>query len=101
MKKVLLVEGEIDFESIKQENLNDCFKIISFDYFAHKSLDEKQIPHKKIEEFFEKKDIEKLDNFSLKLATNWYKDKNIQKNIMFENLNLGTLIVDNLSVHFQ
>ncbi len=100
MKKVLLVEGEIDFESIKQENLKDDFKIISFDYFAHKSLDEKQIPHKKIEEFFEKKDIVKIDDFSLKLATNWYNDKNIQKNIMFENLNLGTLIESELTSYF-
>lgn len=100
MKKVLLVEGKIDFESIKQENLEDNFKIISFDYFAHKSLDEKQIPHKKIEEYFKKKDIEKLDDFSLKLATNWYKDKNIQKSLMFENLNLGTLIESELTSYF-
>lgn len=100
MKKILLVEGEIDFETIQLENLEESYNVISFDYFAHKSLNEKKIPHKKIEEFFEKKDIEKMDYFSLKLATNWYNNESIQKNLIFENLNLGTLIESELTSYF-
>mgnify|MGYP006138200533 CR=1 FL=1 len=100
MKEILLVEGDIDFELILTENLEKDCKIISFDYFSHKSLNERKIPHKKIEEFFEKTDVEEIENFSLKLATNWYNDKNIQQNLIFENLNLGTLIENELSSYF-
>lgn len=96
---IFLAEGVIDFETVQSDKFKDC-KVISFDYFSHKSLNEKKIHHKKIEEFFEKNDIEKMDDFSLKLATNWFDNENIQKNLIFENLNLGTLIESELTSYF-
>ena len=98
MKKILVAEDEINFEKIDQ-NFKDL-AVYSFDYNSHKSFSENKIAHKKIEELFDLEDIKKIEEFSLKLAMNWYKEKHIKEKITFEDLNLGSLIESELSSYF-
>ena len=90
MKEIILVEGKIDFNILNQNLFNNNSLIISFDFESHKSLN--KIPHKTIEEYFSEEDKKEIDDLALNLGTNWYKDKQIERIINYEGLNLGKLV---------
>ena len=92
MKEVILVEGIIDFQIINRNLFNNDSVVVSFDYFSHKSLNDYNIKHKLVEEYFSEEDKFEVDQLSLKFATSWYKDKKIEKYLEFDGLNLGYLL---------
>ncbi len=92
MKEVILVEGVIDFSIIKKDYFKNDSLVISFDFNSHKSLNENNIKHKLVEEYFYEEDISKIDNFSLRLGTTWYKDRKIEEYLLYDGINLGSLL---------
>lgn len=91
MKQIILVEGIIDFKIIDRNLFKNDSNVISFDYHSHKSLNDNNIKHKLVEEYFSEQDILEVDELSLKLGTSWYKDEKIKEYLEFEGLNLGSL----------
>ena len=91
IKTLVLVDGKIDFNILKSEYLKDSI-VITFDFYSHKSLSEKKIEHNYVEDYFNEKDKKQIDDLALKLGTNWYKDKTIEKILNYDGLNLGTLL---------
>ena len=91
IKTLVLVDGKIDFNILKSEYLKDSI-VITFDYYSHKSLSEKKIEHNYVEDYFNEKDKKQIDDLALKLGTNWYKDKTIEKILNYDGLNLGSLL---------
>ena len=92
MKELILVEGIIDFKIINRNLFNNDSIVVSFDYFSHKSLNDYNIKHKLVEEYFSEEDKFEIDQLSLKFGTSWYKDEKIKKYLEFEELNLGSLL---------
>jgi len=92
MNEIILVEGKIDFNILDQNLLNDNLLVVSFDFESHKSLNENNIKHKLVEEYFSEEDKKEIDDLALNLGTNWYKDKQIERIINYEGLNLGKLV---------
>jgi hypothetical protein len=91
MKTLVLVEGKIDFSILKLEILKNSI-IITFDINSHKSLSEKKITHNFVEDYFNEKDKKEIDDLALYLGINWHKHKTIEKNLKYNELNLGTLL---------
>lgn len=92
MNEIILVEGDINFESIDKEIFDNKKLVVSFDYKSHKSLTENNIEHKLVEEFFLEDDKAEIDLFSLKLGISWYKDKKLKSYLEYDGLNLGSLL---------
>ena len=92
MNKLILVEGTIDFKIINKKLFDNDSTVISFDYLSHKSLNDNNIEHKLVEEYFLEEDKNEIDKLTLKFATTWYKDEKIRKYIEFEKINLGSLL---------
>ena len=92
MNEIILVEGDIDFGIINKNLFKNDSLVISFDFNAHKSLNENNIKHKLVEEYFTEEDKLEIDNFALKLGTTWYKDESIEKYLEYEGINLGSLL---------
>ena len=92
MDEIILVEGKIDFNILDQNLFNNNLLVVSFDFESHKSLNENNIKHKLVEEYFSEEDKLEIDNLSLKLGTTWYKDKKIIEYQKYEGINLGSLL---------
>jgi len=92
MNELILVEGIIDFKIINRNLFNNDSIVVSFDYFSHRSLNDNNIKHRLVEEYFSEEDKFEIDQLSLKFGTSWYKDEKIKKYLEFEELNLGSLL---------
>ncbi len=90
---IVIVEGKDDVKELTDiMHASNDVKIISFDFYAHKSLNKLEIKHEIIEEYFSNDDQLKLDNLALKLATTWYKQKNLTSFLEYDGLNLGCIL---------
>lgn len=89
---IVFVEGKLDVGLIKPELLNNKNTIISLDYNSHKLLNQSNINHKLIEDYFNNDDKLIIDNLAFKLGISWYTEKNISKYLEYEEFNLGTLL---------
>lgn len=92
MNEIILVEGKLDFSIINKNLFKNDSLVVSFDFNSHKVLNENNIKHKLVEEYFSEDDKLEIDNFSLKLGTTWYKAKSIEKYLEYEGINLGSLL---------
>jgi hypothetical protein len=100
MKSLIFVEGEKDIEYIKENNIKiDDKKIISFDIIAHQKLNQMNVKHSLVEEFFEDTDGEEIDKLSSNFATTWYK-QTINNQLKYHNLELGYLIEAEIQIYF-
>src|SRR5574337_1261095 len=90
---LFLVDESIDLDMLKskvQEFKN--IKIISYDYYVDKSLNNFGLKHNKIEDYLDKNDQNVIDQKVIELSTNWYKHSSLQQFLEYENINLGSLI---------
>jgi hypothetical protein len=92
MNEIILVEGKIDFNILDRNLFNNNLLVVSFDFESHKSLNENNIKHKLVEEYFSEEDKLEIDNLSLKLGITWYKHKKIMEYQKYEEINLGSLL---------
>ncbi len=92
MHEIILVEGKIDFDIIDKKLFKNTSLVVSFDFDSHKSLNESNIKHNLVEEYFSKEDKSKIDDLSLRLGTSWYRDSEIEEFLKYEGLNLGSLL---------
>ena len=81
MKEIILVEGDIDFSIINKNLFKNDSLVISFDFNSHKSLNENNIKHKLVEEYFddvigvtipENRPVEKIEIFVIEQKTKGY-----------------------------
>lgn len=90
---LVIVEGNNDVKILKNMFISlSEYKIISFDFLAHKSLRELDIEHTIVEDYFSEDDKSKIDNKAIELTTSWYKQKEITKYLEFNGMNLGNIL---------
>jgi len=76
-KSLLLLDNSLDIHSIVSNSSNlQNSKIISFDAKSNLILSELGIKHELMENYVDANDEEEIDNLSLKMALEWYKQKN-------------------------
>ena len=89
-KNIFLLDSQINFSGINYSNNRDS-QIITFDFDSHDALEKKSIPHLISDTLLSKKELLGIRNNAF-LLSDWYKEETIEKNIEYENVNLGSLI---------
>lgn len=98
-KKLILLEGEEDIKNLEKLITNDSI-VICFDYESHKILENTNVKHSKIEEYFTNKDEMKIDQKAVELTTNWYKNDELKNHLEYDGINLGKLLEIELIWYF-
>ena len=71
-------------------------EIYALDYYSHKQLDSLNFSHEILDSKLDKSDLNKLNKFILEFSTKWYLDNNLKNDILFEDVNLGWLLEQEL-----
>jgi hypothetical protein len=90
-KTIVIFDNPNDLEKLLELNKNKNIIIISINYPAHKKLEDNSIPHTISDTFLTDIERNNLQSKSYKLS-NWYENPEIMKNLIYEGVNLGSLI---------
>lgn len=71
-------------------------KIFALDYYSHKQLESLGFEHEILDSKLTESDLKKLNKIILDISTKWYLHKNLKNEILFENMNLGWLLEQEL-----
>ena len=88
-KNIFLLDSQINSSEINYSNNKD-YQIITFDFDSHCALKKKSIPHLISDTFLSKKELLDIQKNAYTLS-DWYKEETLEKNIEYENVNLGSL----------
>lgn len=93
MTKTILIVENISTETY-EKIINEYpeYKIYCLSYFSHKSLQKNNISHEIGELLLSENDKNIIDQMTLNSTINWYNHEHIQQYLLFENINLGSLI---------
>lgn len=98
---IFLVEGGADILQIKKDLIKYAkSKIFVLDYKADKLLTENKIAHEIAENYMTLEDRRKVDAHSFDTTTMWYENSTIKELLIFEGMNLGSLIEMELLQYF-
>ena len=88
-KTIFLVESERESEiqQIKSNiEKNNNAKIISLNYRTHKNLSKHKIDHEIGELYLNESDLIAIDDYTIKITSEWYKDPKISQQLIFDNI---------------
>ena len=89
-KNIFLLDSQINSAEINRLDINN-FQIITFDFNSHDELKKKSISHLISDTFLTEKELLEIQKNSY-LLSDWYKEESINANMIYENVNLGSLI---------
>ena len=90
------------FEKFKEndellEHLNSSDSMIfALDYHSHKQLTEMNIKHRILDADLTDSDLTEINDIILNISTKWYLNKIVEKELLFENINFGWLLEQEL-----
>lgn len=96
-----LTESVLFFDSkcdLNQNELLEYSLIITFDYNSHKKLQQNNISHIVSDTFLQKEDYELIQTESYRLSR-WYEQTEIQKYVVYDDINLGELFY--IELHYE
>lgn len=70
--------------------------VVSLDYESHKQLEDLKIKHVPFENYLNKNDFKMIDATTFKINTSWHKNKKIQDSLVFNEINFGWLLEQEL-----
>ena len=88
-QSLILVEHNVDFSNF--QNYSDS-KFISFDIIAHKKLQNLDITNYLIEDYISEDDQSIIDEKTIQICYQWYKQESISKYLEYDGVNLGWLL---------
>ena len=88
-KNIFLLDSQINPSEINYSNNKDS-QIITFDFDSHCALKKKSISHLISDTFLSKKELLDMQKNAYTLS-DWYKEETLERNIEYENVNLGSL----------
>ena len=78
-KSLLLLDSSSDIHSVLSNPSNlEASRIISFDVESNLVLNELGINHEQVENYVDVKNEDQIDKLALKMALEWYKQKNFK-----------------------
>jgi len=101
MKKFILLVDNFDenFSNIFYNSFQN-FEIFSINYNTHKQLLKKNIPHQIAEKFLDLNDRKKIDDHAINATINWYKINSFKKYLIYDSINLGSILEQELFQYF-
>jgi hypothetical protein len=96
----VLVEGINDAKKLISNKNFEHSTIISFDFIAHKYLEQRNIPHQLVEDVIPIKEQNLIDNKTVDLILNWHKQVKFKEKNLVAGFNLGRLIEIEISNYF-
>ncbi|HYL66129.1 MAG TPA: hypothetical protein VEU72_03145 [Nitrosopumilaceae archaeon] len=98
---IFIIEGNTNIEKLKNEmtKYSDC-KLYALNYAAHKNLDQYNIPHEIAEDLLRMEDRRNIDDKSIDITKIWHEHELIKKFLVFQEINLGSLIEMELLHYF-
>ena len=99
-KELAFVEGGKDAQILMTIIDPSKTKIISFDYEAHKKLEDLGIKHFFVEEYITEEDEINIDNKTVELTTGWYLHSELIKYLKYNEMNIGSLLEIELIWYF-
>ncbi len=98
---IFLLEGNIDILKIKNDmTIHGVCKLFALNYESHKILTENNLKHEIAENFLSNEDRIKIDDDSIRTTITWYNNPAIKELIIFQGINLGSLIEMELLQYF-
>jgi len=70
--------------------------VYALDYYSHKQLTDMNIRHEILDSHLTESDLNQINNIILNISTKWYMNINVKKELLFENINLGWLLEQEL-----
>jgi hypothetical protein len=98
---IFIIEGHVNIEKIKNEMLlNKDSRLYALNYAAHKNLNQHNIEHEIAENLLTMEDRGNLDDKAIDITRNWHDNELIKKFLIFQEINLGSLIEMELLHYF-
>lgn len=89
---LILIEDVKDLEKAIKYKKNNETKIICFNFHVYRKLKKMNIKHELIENYLDNSNRELIDEIIMKISSSWYKNENLAKLLMYNNVNLGSLL---------
>jgi len=88
---LLIIQGSDDVKELNNSSLLNS-KIICFDFGSHRLLKKKGISHQIIDNYFKTEDKIEIDEKTIDVTQNWYKQSNSNQMLEFNELSIGQLM---------
>ena len=96
-KNLILLFEKFEESNDLLEKLNSSNSVIfALDYHSHKQLTEMNIEHRILDADLTESDLIEINNIILNISTKWYLNKIVEKELLFENINFGWLLEQEL-----
>lgn len=95
----MIIDNSISFSRSYLEKIPKDTKVITLDLESHTQLDDLKIIHEKIDVFLTSDDKLFIENNTLKISIEWYKNPKISELLKFDELNLGSLFEQDLFLY--
>ncbi len=90
---IFLLENYDDINQLKQSLINyKNYKIFALDYFTHYNLTKNKILHDVGDDYLTEQDKKLIDDKSIDTIINWKKNDSIKNYLIFDGINLASLI---------
>ena len=103
MNKTIIIVNNIDNVSKLREIILHYpgSKIFSLNYFTHNKLIKNSIEHEMGDNYLTNIDKNIIDTQTIEVTSNWYLNKNFKNSLMFDGINLASLIEMELFDYFS
>ncbi len=95
----MIIDNSLDFSKYNFEKISNDTKIITVDLESHSQLNDLKITHEKLDTYLTHDDKNFIDSISLKISIEWYQNPKISKLLKFDDLNLGSLLEQEILVY--
>ena len=95
----MIIDNSLNIAKSKLEKISNDTKIITLDLESHNKLNNLKKINEKIDNYLTNDDRNFIDNTSLKISTEWYKNPKISELLKFDELNLGSLFEQEISIY--
>ena len=96
---IILIGNLEDISKLDEFIKNPNLKKICLDYQAHKKLTQNGIKCTFVEDYFEENDQILVDELTIQITTNWYKNKDVSKFLECHEINIGELLEPELLLY--
>lgn len=94
---IVLLDGIDDVKKLEKYVKDSSIKKVCFDYSSYRHLCSSCLI---VEEYFDEKSRNLLDDFAIELTTGWYKNKEIANSLEIQGINIGYLLELELLPYF-
>ena len=89
---ISILDENFDVIKLKEETIrHKTVQTFALNYFAHKTLEKNGLEHELGDQYLTKEDKTFIDDKSIDITTNWYKQDLLKPFLMYRGVNLGKI----------